>query len=149
LGAGEKAVLAALAQFPNGVSRDQLQVLTGYKRSTRNEYIRRLGLRGHYGELGGGKIGATEAGIEALGDDYEPPLTGVALREKVIRELPEGERKILEVLIAAYSDAVSGEQISTATNQKRSTRNEYLRRLRHQLIEQTPSGYKASEHLFS
>src|SRR6185312_5032994 len=40
---GEHAILTAAAQYPDGVSREQLTVLTGYKRSSRDTYLQRLG----------------------------------------------------------------------------------------------------------
>lgn len=42
---GEKACLIATAQYPGGVRREQLTVLTGYKRSSRDAYIQRLRVR--------------------------------------------------------------------------------------------------------
>jgi hypothetical protein len=39
---GEQKILGALIQYPNGLERNQLTVLTGYKRSTRDAYIQRL-----------------------------------------------------------------------------------------------------------
>ena len=56
---------------------------------------------------------ATPAGIAALGVDYEPLLTGTALRERVLRQLPEGERRILECLIGHYPNAVERQHIET------------------------------------
>ena len=49
---GEQSILRACIQFPDGVTREQLTVLTGYKRSSRDAYIQRLrekgnGFRGH------------------------------------------------------------------------------------------------------
>ena len=38
---GERACLIAMAQHPDGVTREQLTVLTGYKRSSRDAYIQR------------------------------------------------------------------------------------------------------------
>jgi hypothetical protein len=32
----------AVAQYPEGVTREQLSVLTGYKRSSRDTYVQRL-----------------------------------------------------------------------------------------------------------
>lgn len=42
---GERACLIAAAQHPNGVTRPQLTVLTGYKRSSRDAYLQRLSAR--------------------------------------------------------------------------------------------------------
>lgn len=125
---GERAVLIAAAQHPNGVTRQQLTVLTGYKRSSRDAYIQRLRERG-YIDAAGDRIHAYDAGIRALGDDYQPLPTGAALREHVLRTLPEGERKVLELLIELYPDATMRETIDSTTGYKRSSRDAYLQRL--------------------
>jgi len=44
---GEAAVLQACIQYPDGLRREQLTVLTGYKRSSRDTYIQRLRERGY------------------------------------------------------------------------------------------------------
>jgi hypothetical protein len=55
------------------------------------------------------------------------------------RKLPEGERRVLEVLVAAYP----------ATGYKRSSRDAYLQRLgARRLVEVDGSEVKASDHLF-
>jgi hypothetical protein len=125
---GERACLIAAAQHPNGVTRPQLTVLTGYKRSSRDAYIQRLRERGLI-HIYGDRIQTTTDGVVALGDDYEPLPTGAALREHVLRTLPEGERKVLEVLISAYPDGVARDTIDQRTGYKRSSRDAYLQRL--------------------
>jgi hypothetical protein len=75
--------------------REQLTVVTGYKRSSRDAYVQRLRERGYVGHEGD-RIVATRDGIVALGPDYEPLPTGTVLREHVLERLPEGERRILE-----------------------------------------------------
>jgi hypothetical protein len=57
------AVLTAIAQHRGGVTREQITVLTGYKRSTRDAYIQRLRERGLV-EDEGSTIVATPAGVE-------------------------------------------------------------------------------------
>lgn len=124
---GERACLIAAAQHPNGVTRQQLTVLTGYKRSSRDAYIQRLRERGYINA--GERITATDGGVAALGNAYEPLPTGAALREHVLRTLPEGERKVLEVLINAWPNEVRRDDIDAATGYKRSSRDAYLQRL--------------------
>ena len=68
---GERACLIAIAQHHNGVRREQLTVLTGYKRSSRDAYVQRLGERGCVSR-DGERIVATPAGIATLGADYQP-----------------------------------------------------------------------------
>lgn len=146
---GEKATLIALAQHPEGCARDQLSALTGYKRSTRDAYLARLQTKG-YVELGGEGMVATQAGIDALGNDYEPLPTGDALREYWLNRLPEGEAAVLKVVMAAHPEPVTREAIDAATPYKRSTRDAYLARLNaRRLVEPIGRGeVRASEALF-
>ena len=97
---GEKATLIAAAQYADGVTREQASILTGYKRSSRDAYIQRLLGKG-YVELRSGNVVATDAGVAALGSDYEPLPTGEALQAYWLQRLPPGEKAVLEVLIGA------------------------------------------------
>lgn len=150
LGKGERTILIAVAQYPGGVMRDQLTVLTGYKRSSRDTYLQRLAAAGYVETSAGGPVRATEAGIAALGADYEPLPTGTALQDYWRDRLPEGERRILEVLIAAYPDAVRRDLIDEETGYRRSSRDTYIQRLRsRRLVENVgPAEVRASEDLF-
>jgi len=128
LGKGEARILTAVAQYPEGATREQLTILTGYRRSSRDTYLQRL-RSGGLVEDRGRMIVATAAGLASLGPEFEPLPTGEALREHWMRRLPEGERRILGVLIGAHPKAVFREEIDTATGYKRSSRDTYLQRL--------------------
>jgi CRP-like cAMP-binding protein len=149
LGRGEMRVLTAIAQHPDGVTREQLTVLTGYTRSSRNTYIQRLRAAGLVDD--GDRVRVTQAGVDALGPNFEPLPTGPELREYVMRTLPQGERAILEQLSAVYPEAVDRETLSENTGYTRSSRNTYLQRLRaRELITEPGSGLvRASETLFA
>lgn len=125
---GEATILSAIAQHGVGVSREQLSVLTGYKRSSRDTYLQKLQQKGAI-ETQGNTIVATERGIAALGDRFEPLPTGEALREHWIERLPGGERAVLQVVIGAWPQAVACEAIDTATGYRRSSRGTYLQKL--------------------
>lgn len=146
---GEKTVLIAVASYPDGVERDTLSVLTGYKRSSRDTYIQRLREKG-YVDTSNNSITATDEGIEALGSDYEPLPVGTELQEYWLGRLPEGEKKVLEVLIAAYPDSVRRDAIDETTGYKRSSRDTYLQRLgARRLVESVGGGMvRASKDLF-
>lgn len=150
LAKGERAILVAVAQYPAGAARDQLSILTGYKRSSRNTYLQRLSSAGYVEFAAGDMVRATQAGIGALGSDYEPLPQGEALQDYWRSRLPEGERRVFDVLLAAYPNAVQREQIDEETGYKRSSRNTYLQRLRsRRLVEFVgPSEVRASEDLF-
>lgn len=126
---GEAAILTAIVQYV-GCTREQLTVLTGYKRSSRDTYLQRLSEKGFTESTGdNGMIIATDSGIAALGDAYEPLPTGDALREYHLARLPTGEAKILEVLINDYPSWVVREHLSNVTGYQRSSRDTYLQRL--------------------
>ena len=125
---GERVTLIAIAQHAEGVDRPQLTILTGYKRSTRDAYLQRMRAAGLIEERGG-RIHAADAGIGALGSDYEPLPTGAELREHWLGRLPAGESAILRILIDAYPAAVARQAISDATGYARSSRDAYIQRL--------------------
>lgn len=147
-GKGERAILIACAQH-DGCTREHLTVLTGYKRSSRDAYIQRLQSRG-YVRAGNGKINTTSEGIEALGSDYSPLPVGQELQEHLMNTLPEGEKKILAILIREYPESVDRERLSEETGYQRSSRDAYLQRLNsRQLICQEGRGIvRASDKLF-
>jgi len=124
---GERAVLIAIAQFGT-VERDQLTVLTGYKRSSRDTYIQRLGAKGYVESEGRGSVRITQAGVDALGSDYEPLPTGRELQEYWLGRLPEGERRVFEFLLQ-HDGPVEKDAIDEAIGYKRSSRDTYLQRL--------------------
>lgn len=146
---GERVVLVAIAQHAEGVTREQLTVLTGYKRSSRDTYLQRLRERGLI-EASGDQVGATDDGIRALGDDYDPLPTGAALREHWLGRLPEGERKVLEAVCRAFPESVSREDLDEITGYKRSSRDTYIQRLSaRRLVESVGRGeVRASAALF-
>lgn len=144
---GERAVLTVCAQYPDGAARDQITILTGYKRSSRDAYLQRLREKGLV-DSSGVAIQATPAGFEALGPGFEPLPTGEALRGYWLDRLPEGERKMLEILLAYAGKAVNRDAL--VTGYQRSSRNAYLQRLKaRRLVEFAGRGeVRASEVLF-
>lgn len=144
---GERRVLVACAQYPGGVSREQLTILTGYKRSTRDLYLQGLGRRG-YVQSDRDLIAATSTGVTALGD-FERLPTGAALREHWMARLPLGERAVLEVVTGEHPHKASRDMISERTGYKRSTRDLYLQALqRRKLIATDREGVVAAPELF-
>jgi uncharacterized protein len=146
---GEHHILRAIAQYPDGVGREMLTVLTGYKRSSRDTYIQRLRER-RLIDLEHDKIVATPDGTRALGSDFEPLPTGHALQTYWLSRLPSGEREVLTVLIGRYPDSVERSDIDEATGYKRSSRDTYIQRLRsRQLVEVVGQGHvRATQVLF-
>jgi hypothetical protein len=149
IGKGERTVLIAVAQHSDGVTREQLSVLTGYKRSSRDTYLQRLATNDMVSQQGD-RLFATECGVEALGEGFEPLPSGAALREHWLRRLPEGERRVFEVVIGWYPHSVPRDAIDESTGYKRSSRDTYLQRLSaRRLVIATAEGICASETLFA
>lgn len=150
LGKGERIVLIAIAQHEEGVDREQLTVLTGYKRSSRDQYLQRLSQKGYWEANNSGMIVITQEGADALGSDYSPLPTGSELREYWFNRLSGGERTIFEVAIEVYPNTISRDEITDKTNYKRSSRDQYIQRLAQRKLLYSLSGgmIKASDKLF-
>lgn len=146
---GEKKVLAAIAQYPEGtMTRETVSILTGYKRASRNTYISRLMGRG-YVVTYGDKFIATPEGMAALGPDFERLPTGVGLRAYWLNNLPEGEKKIFAALTTSYPSPMSREDISSATGYLRASRNTYISRLNtRQLLKIEGSDISLADQLY-
>jgi uncharacterized protein DUF87 len=145
---GERKILGACIQYPEGVARRALTVLTGYKRSSRDAYIARLKDKG-FVVTEGDAVMATKEGGEAH-PDAEPLPTGAALQAYWRERLPQGELAMFDLIVAAYPEPVDRERLTEATNYQRSSRDAYLARLRaRELINEPGRGMvRANEELF-
>jgi len=141
---GERKILAALIQF-QGCERDQLSVLVGYKRSSRDAYIGRLIAKG-YAEKDGATILPTAVG-KAVAGDIDPLPRGRALQDYWQANLPAGEWRILEIAIAAYPLRMMRSDFDAA-GFKRSSRDAYIGRLKARRLLDDSDGLRASETLF-
>jgi hypothetical protein len=135
---GEAKILTALIQFPDGLDRSQLTVLTGYKRRTRDTYLQRLGGRGFVDQRGD-KMFATDAGVITM-PSVDPLPTGQELRDHWLSKLPTGESAILRELINAYPHDLTRDEITDATGYKRRTRDTYIQRMRSKQIIRVDGG---------
>jgi DNA-binding IclR family transcriptional regulator len=122
---GELAILTAVVQYP-GLDRRRLSVLVGYKKSSRDAYIARLSNRGYV--TANKELYPTDAGREALGDSYTPLPTGPALVAFWREKLPEGERRIFDLLLT--DGQLPRSTIQEATGKKKSSTDAYLQRLK-------------------
>jgi hypothetical protein len=145
---GEQAVLIAAVQY-GGVDRDQLSVLTGYKRSSRDAYIARLREKGLV-EVAGQTVRPLDGAAEALGSDYQPLPEGEALQAYWMQRLPPGEAAILGELIGSYPNRLARTDLDERTGYKRSSRDAYIARLKaRRLVQVSGSDIAAAETLFS
>jgi hypothetical protein len=149
MGRGEIRVLTAIAQHADGIDHDQLAVLTGYKRRSRETYVQHLRQRG-YIEQHGRHVVATATGIAALGLDFKPlPPSGEALRNHWMPRLTGGERRILSYLIDNHPQAMPPAVVGEACNYRRRSTETYLQRLiARRLVVRQGRDVRASEVLF-
>jgi len=109
---GERRILTALAQYPEGRSKIQVAVLSGYAATGGrfNNYLGALRSRGLI-RGDGDKRRIMEAGIQTLGS-WEPLPTGLALIDYWRGRLGKAERLILEALTQEYPNALTKEEVA-------------------------------------
>jgi uncharacterized protein len=112
LASGERRILTALAQYPQGRSKVQVAILSGYAPNGGgfNNYLGALRTRAFIRGDGNGLI-ITGAGMEALGS-WEPLPTGPALIDHWRGRLGKAERLILETLTRAFPDSMTKEEVA-------------------------------------
>ena len=115
LASGERKILTALAQYPEGRSKVQVALLTGYAVSGGgfNNYLGGLRSRGFIAG-GGEQLRITDAGLVALGS-WDPLPVGPELIEYWRRQLGKAERLVLEALVNAHPAALSKAEIAVQT----------------------------------
>jgi hypothetical protein len=146
---GERRVLTAIAQSGSGTgaSRSFISQMTGYKARSITNYVTRLRSKGYVSQ--GWPVFASPSGFTALGPSYAPLPTGHALLTYWMQRLGSGEQRLLEVYTMAYPQAVSHEQVRSATGYaQRSITNYATRLLSRRLITKVGHGRRASDLLF-
>jgi len=114
IGKCERAILNALAQYPQGRSSVQVAILTGYS-SNSGGFNNSLGkLRSANFITRSHPIRITDDGKSALGD-WDPLPTGQELLRYWYGKLPKCERAVLETLAGAYPESLTNEEIAEAT----------------------------------
>lgn len=147
---GERIVLTAIAQHsPEGVDSDLLSLLTGYKKSTRDEYLGRLVRRGLVVRNASRLAVVTNAGLAELGP-FEALPTGDRLRAHYLATLPSGEREILGIVCSYFPHVVHRDRIGERAGYRKSTRDEYIGRLKRRrlVVVHGAGNVCASERLF-
>ncbi len=145
---GEIKILVAAAQYPEGVTMEQLAVLTNYRKTSRETYTKTLAARGLIVKYHN-HIQITDAGVVALPKDFEPLPTGAELQEYWLRELKGGEKKIFEAVLAVHPEAIDFQSIMDATGYKKTSVETYLKELKaRKLITRERSQARVSDELF-
>lgn len=112
LGKAHRAILRVLAQSPDGRERRPVAVLAGYS-SKAGHFSNALGELRRAGLIEPGMpLRITDAGLEALGPDWEPLPTGVALIDYWMGQLGKAEREILRALLEVYPESLTRAEIA-------------------------------------
>lgn len=147
----ERLVLTALAQYPDGRSKTQVAILTGYASSGGgfNNALSSLRSKG-YLEGSADRLTITDAGVTALGA-FDPLPHGDALLQHWLGQLGKAERATLETLAAVYPSALTKEDAASRAGYEPSGGgfNNALSRLRTLELITGRGELKASEDLFS
>jgi hypothetical protein len=150
LASGERRILTALAQYPEGRSKVQVAVLTGYAATGGgfNNYLGALRSRGLI-EGDGDRLTICDAGIQALGS-WEPLPMGSELIEYWRGRLGKAERSILEALAQAYPNAITKEEVAARAGYEANGGgfNNALGRLRTLELDHGRGELRASDNLF-
>ena len=110
----ERMILAALAQYPEGRNSSQVAILTGYSPGSGGFNNALSNLRARELISRGQPIQITEAGLTALGDNWEPLPTGHALLEYWQNKLGKCERLILGALYD-HPEGLTSEELGDVT----------------------------------
>jgi hypothetical protein len=148
---GKRRMLTVLAQYPEGMHHGKLSILTGLssRSGTWSTYLGELRTKGWV--EGRDHLKVTEDGLQALGD-WQPLPTGQQLIEYWRQRLGDsGKRKIFDVAVAAYPNAVVTEEVAeqTGLSARSGTWSTYLGELRTLGLITGRGEVRASEDLFS
>jgi uncharacterized protein len=150
LASGERRILTALAQYPDGRSKVQVAILSGYAPNGGgfNNYLGALRSRGLI-RGNGDRLVITRPGIEAFGS-WEPLPMGAALIDYWRARLGKAERLILEALAQSYPDPLTKEEVAAKTGYEANGGgfNNALGRLRTLELVQGRGELRASDNLF-
>lgn len=128
LGKAERAVLAVLAQFPEGRTRPQLAVLSGYAPTSLKNPLGRLRTLGLVGK--GDPIMITDSGLDAIGDGYEPLPAGHALVDHWMAALGKAERIVLGVFLDIWPESPTRAELAELSGYSEASLKNPLGRLR-------------------
>lgn len=114
----ERAFLSALVQYPEGMSRSKLAVLTGYKATSGHigNTLSSLRMKGLIER--GDPIVITDAGRELVRDVEPLPPPGPRLLAHWMAKLGKTEQAFLEVIVDVYPEPISGQEVAERTGYK-------------------------------
>ena len=111
----EHRILTVLAQYPQGRTKTQLAVITGYAKSGGGftNAISALRSKGLIDGDNKEQLTINQEGVSALGNSWKPLPVGQELYEYWIRQLSKAERSILGVLFNEYPNTLTKEVVAS------------------------------------
>jgi hypothetical protein len=149
---GDGRMLAALAQFPEGLTDSKLAILSGMTKrgGAFRTYLSKLRVNGLVtGDRG--RLRITDQGVDAAGE-VEPLPTGPELLDYWRRELGDsGARKIFDVLVEKYPQALLKHEVAAGADMEVAggAFRTYVSKLRVMGLIEGSGELRASEELFS
>lgn len=115
LSRAQRAILTVLAQHPDGRSRQQTALLSGYSAKS-SSFANALGALRTAALIDRGEpIRALDAGVAALGGQWEPLPAAQALVDYWLGRLGRAEAAILRALLSSWPEPLTKEDISAAS----------------------------------
>jgi hypothetical protein len=147
----ERLMLVALAQHPDGLTRKQVLIFSGYRHSgsTTSAFARLLA--DEYAEKSHGMLVATSRGMVTLGD-FDPLPLGDDLRATLLNghsDLSTMEKEILRRTCEVYPESISRESARGDYAHSGSTTSAFARLIAMNYVVKAPGGIRAAEELFS
>ena len=151
LGKAERLILTALAQYPDGRTKNQAAILAGYAANGGGfkNALSSLRTSGHI-TGSGGHLKITDGGLEALGS-YDLLPTGPALLDHWFGQIGKAEREILRSLAGVYPEALPKDALAASAGYEANGGGfkNALSRLRTLELISGSAELKASDDLFS
>jgi hypothetical protein len=148
----QRAMLTALAQHPEGLTKAQILLHTSYASSGPTSNAFAVLIRNGWATGDRSSMRITQAGIAALGD-FEPLPVGDELREQLLSgsKLSQMERAILTVICDAFPEQIGKGEILERAKYASSgpTSNAFARLVRYGYVQAVGRGaLRATERLF-
>lgn len=145
IGKCERAILTALAQYPQGRSTSQVSILTTYTEGGMKNALSKLRAAEYIDR--GQPIRITESGLSALGE-WTPLPTGVDLQNYWLNKLGLCERTILNSLIEIHPKGFTMDELVEKTGYSEGGMKNALSRLRTLELIVRGQPMKVSDELF-
>jgi hypothetical protein len=115
LGKAQRVILTVLAQFPDGRTKRQLAMLSGYSANGGGFNNALSALRSAGLIERGEPVRVTPDGLSALGGDWEPLPSGPALADYWVSQLSKAEGLVLRALLGAWPASLTKAEVAART----------------------------------